>query len=117
MPAPFGDGGDPKSACRIPICFLLRQKCPYLLIARSARRKIAEKFSNPLDRFADRLAAGGVGKPQIALAVFAKAGAADRCHPRLFEQPSLQCAGVAARPGDIGKSVEGAARLSAAKPG
>src|SRR5215469_2229361 len=55
-------------------------------------RQAAEKISYPLDRLRDRLAAVGIGKPYIAFAERAKAGAGNRRYPRLFEELALQSA-------------------------
>src|SRR5579864_1398200 len=63
-------------------------------------RPVAEKAANPLHRLADRLEAVGIGKPDVILAECAKAGAGDRRHPFLVEQPALKGAGVHAGPGN-----------------
>src|SRR6516162_7676380 len=79
-------------------------------------RQIAEQLADPLDRLADRLAAVGIRKAQIAFAELAEAGACDRRHPGFFQELCLQCPGVEPGTGHVGESVERATRLHAAKP-
>src|SRR5260370_39304260 len=58
-----------------------------------------------------------VGEAQIAVAEGAEAGAGDGGDPGLLEQAPLQRAAVEAGAGDVGGSVEGAARRGAEKAG
>src|SRR6202022_4475248 len=80
-------------------------------------RQIAEKLANPADRFDEGLAAVGIGKAQIAFAKLTEARAGHRRDTRLVEEFALKGAGIQTRAAHIGKRVERAARLRAAKPG
>src|SRR4051794_20726297 len=88
----------------------------HLLASRSPLRwRIAEKPPDTLDRLAELRQRACIRKAQIALAMGTKTGPGDGCHPGFVEKPRLQSLGVEASPRDIGKGIEGAARIDAAE--
>src|SRR5690242_14973892 len=115
MPVPLATETSKTAAANFQFCLFFRQESAKILANSSARRQIAEIIPNSANSLADSLSAVGVGEPQIALAIFAKAGAGDRCHAGLFEQMRLQCTRVVTGPADVGEGIEGTPGLLTAK--